>query len=75
MPTPRGGVSIVLLFTFSTIWLYFQNLISLSLFYALNGGFIIAIIGWLDDIFIIHPLWRGVVPILVATLAFYWIGG
>ena len=75
-PTPRGGgVSIVLLFTCSTIWLYLQNLISLSLFYALNGGFIIAIIGWLDDIFIIHPLWRGVVHILVAIWAVYWIGG
>ena len=76
LPTPRGGgVSFSLLFTISSLWLVLQHKIPISLFYALRGGILIAIIGWLDDVISIHAKWRAMMHVVVASWAVYWIGG
>ncbi|OGT37966.1 MAG: hypothetical protein A3F11_03070 [Gammaproteobacteria bacterium RIFCSPHIGHO2_12_FULL_37_14] len=75
-PTPRGGgLSIVIIFTLTSAYLAFQNLIPLNLFYALCGGMIIAAIGWIDDVTPTHPLWRAIVHTIAALWAIYWLNG
>ena len=74
LPTPRGGgVSFSLLFTISSLWLVLQHKIPISLFYALRGGILIAIIGWLDDVISIHAKWRAMMHVVLASLAVFFI--
>ncbi len=74
--TPRGGgISFVLLFNSLSLGLALQHQIPLSLFYALSGGMFVAAIGWLDDVFTIHSIWRVAIHILVAIWAVYWLNG
>lgn len=74
IPTPRGGgLSIVLLFVAATSYLMWKQMISLSLFYALSGGILVAFIGWLDDIVSVPPIWRALVHTLSAIWSVYWL--
>lgn len=76
IPIPRGGgAAFVLLFTSILIWLVLHKAISGSLFYALSGGIVIALIGWLDDVISLRPLWRAIVQTLTAFWAVYWLDG
>lgn len=76
LPTPRGGgMTFVFLFVILSLWLALQHKIPLSLFYALSGGLLVALIGWLDDVISIEPIWRATVHVLAAIWAVYWLGG
>lgn len=74
IPTPRGGgIAIVILFTLISVLLTWQHLISLPLLYALSGGIIVALMGWIDDIISIPPIWRASAHVLAASWAVYWL--
>jgi len=76
IPVPRGGgLSIVVIFTFFSFYLDRQHMIPRSLFFALSGGILIAIIGWLDDLISIRPLLRAAVHAAAAVWAVFWLGG
>lgn len=76
IPTARGGgVTIVLIFIILSSVLAARQQISLSLFYALSGGIIVAVVGWLDDVISLLPRWRAVAQLLAAGWAVYWLRG
>lgn len=74
IPTPRGGgISIVVLFALISFGLAWKGIIPFSLLYALSGGILIAVTGWLDDVISVPPLWRILVHTIAAIWAVYWL--
>jgi UDP-N-acetylmuramyl pentapeptide phosphotransferase/UDP-N-acetylglucosamine-1-phosphate transferase len=75
-PTPRGGgISIAIIWFVSIFFLFLNNNIHSSLFFALLCGLPISVIGLLDDIFTINPLIRFLVQIVSSFLAIICLGG
>lgn len=76
IPTPHGGgVAIALSWFFGLFYLYFNDSIEPRLFYALLCGFIVAIVGFFDDIYELNPKIRLFFQLLSATLGLLFLGG
>jgi Fuc2NAc and GlcNAc transferase len=77
IPTPRGGgVAFVLCFLSFLCFAFIQGWVARDLFGAiLTSGFLIALIGFVDDKYHVPAKWRLVGHLLVCGLALYWIGG
>jgi UDP-N-acetylmuramyl pentapeptide phosphotransferase/UDP-N-acetylglucosamine-1-phosphate transferase len=76
IPTPRGGgFAIVISWYFGLFGLKYFNLIEPGLFYALLSGFVLAIVGFLDDLFSIKPWIRILIQLLTVTVGLFFING
>lgn len=77
VPTPRGGgVAIVFSFLVALPLLHADNLIALSVMWALLGaGAAVAVLGFLDDHGHIAARWRLLGHFGAATWALFWMGG
>lgn len=75
--TPRGGgLAIAIVFFLGLIGLYALHLVSLRHVAALlGGGFLVALVGWLDDRNSLSPKLRASVHIIAAFWAVVWLGG
>lgn len=75
-PTPRGGGLSITLFVLLTILVaYYLQLIPFSFMLALaGGGFLVAVIGWLDDHYDLPAGWRAAGYLAAAVWALYWVG-
>jgi Fuc2NAc and GlcNAc transferase len=76
VPTPRGGgLAIVLVWFGSLIFLFIQQKIEASLFFALLSGLVLAVVSFLDDIFDLKPIIRILAQAFSALGALYFLGG
>lgn len=76
VPTPHGGgIAVSLTWFIGLIYLYMNNQIDLTLFYALIIGAIIAVVGLIDDIVELSPKLRMIVFATVSIVGIYIIGG
>lgn len=76
VPTPHGGgIAIVVTWFIGLIYLYFNNQIDPTLFYALIVGFIISTVSFFDDIFELSAKSRLIVQSVVAVIAIQILGG
>jgi len=73
-PTPRGGgLSILLSIIITLGMLYYLRLMPLDIILALSGGFLVGIIGWLDDHRHMPIIWRALCYTSASIWAVYWI--
>lgn len=76
IPTPRGGgIAIVFSWFLGLIWLYVNQSLEAPLFLALLSGIPLVIIGYLDDVYTLHPKIRFLVQSLATLLALWFLGG
>mgnify|MGYP003563342933 FL=1 len=76
VPTPHGGgIAVSLTWFIGLIYLYMNNQIESSLFFALIIGAVIAVVGLIDDIVELSPKLRMIVFALVGAIGLYIIGG
>ena len=76
VPTPHGGgIAIALTWFVGLIYLYINNQIDSTLFFALIIGVVIAVVGLVDDIVELSPKLRMIVFLLVGATGLYIIGG
>ena len=76
VPTPHGGgIAVSLTWFIGLIYLYINDQIDPSLFYALIIGTVIAVVGLIDDIVELSPKFRMVVFALVGATGLYIVGG
>ncbi len=68
-----GGLAIVVAFYIGLFWLYFHAEIDSRLFFALLSGIILAVVGFLDDMFDLSPKIRIVAQIISVLLAIYFL--
>lgn len=75
-PVPvGGGVVISCLFLIALLLLFATDKLSLGQFMALAASFIIAVVGFVDDIKELEIHWRIIPQLLAAAWAVWWIGG
>jgi Fuc2NAc and GlcNAc transferase len=76
IPTPRGGgVAVAVVWFFGLVYLYFNDKVESSLFYALLSGLPLLIVGFADDLFNLKPFIRFLVQFLCSALALWFLGG
>ncbi len=76
VPTPRGGgIAIALSFYIGLMWLYHINLVPENVALALLGGILIALVGWLDDLYSLSARWRALFHFISAIWALYCLNG
>lgn len=76
VPVPSaGGLAILLTWYSGLVYIYFFRSIDTHLFYGLLSGLILVVIGLLDDIFEIKPVWRLIAQAVSTILGLYFIGG
>lgn len=76
VPTPHGGgIAVSITWFIGLIYLYMNNQIESSLFFALIIGAVIAVVGLIDDIVELSPKLRMIVFALVGATGLYIIGG
>ncbi len=76
IPTPHGGgIAISVTWFIGLIYLYFNNQIDQSLFYALIFGFIISVVSFFDDMHELSAKLRLAVQSSVAVIGMWVIGG
>jgi len=76
VPTPHGGgIAVAITWFIGLIYLYMNDQIDPTLFYALIIGAVIAVVGLVDDIVELSPKLRMIVFTLVGAAGFYAIGG
>ena len=76
VPTPHGGgIAVAITWFGGLIYLYINNQIETTLFFALIIGAVIAIVGLVDDIVELSPKIRMIVFALVGATGLYIIGG
>jgi Fuc2NAc and GlcNAc transferase len=76
IPTPHGGgIAISVTWFIGLIYLYFNNQIDQSLFYALIFGFIISVVSFFDDMYELSAKLRLAVQSSVAVIGIWVIGG
>ncbi|MBU1927533.1 glycosyltransferase family 4 protein [bacterium] len=75
-PTPHGGgVAIAFSWFVGISYLYYQNNIDTSLYFALMAGILLSCVSYLDDLFELSPKIRLMTQAIVAFLALYFLGG
>lgn len=75
VPTPRGGgLAIVVVFTATTLALFFLGQIDAPFFMALGSALLVAGIGFLDDLGHLAVRWRLSGHISAALWALFWLG-
>lgn len=75
-PTVRGGgISIVLVTLLATAGLAYQGTLPANIAWAIEGGWLVALIGWLDDHRHVSARWRALCHFIAAAWAVYWLGG
>jgi len=76
VPTPHGGgIAVSLTWFIGLIYLYMNDQIEPTLFFALIIGAVIAVVGLVDDIVELAPKLRMIVFTLVGASGLYIIGG
>jgi Fuc2NAc and GlcNAc transferase len=76
VPTPHGGgIAVSLTWFIGLIYLYMNDQIEPTLFYALIIGAVIAVVGLVDDMVELSPKLRMIVFVLVGFAGLYIIGG
>ena len=76
VPTPHGGgIAIALVWFSGLFYLYFNNEIDSSLFFALLVGVIISIVSFFDDLYDLSPKLRLIAQAIVAFGGLYFLGG
>lgn len=77
MPTPRGGgIAVAFTFFLGVLYYFYMGVISFDLMMAiLGGGIIIALVGYLDDLYSISARNRALCHAFAAGWALYWLGG
>lgn len=77
IPTPRGGgIAIVVMFTLSLLMLGMAGWIASNLLWALvGGGFLIALLGYADDVYSVPTRIRIILHFLAAIWAVHCLGG
>lgn len=77
IPTPRGGgLAIISVFLLATIWLGLTKNIDIYFMIALvGGGFLVAAMGYYDDLYNAKARIRICVHFMAATWGLYWLGG
>lgn len=76
LPTPYGGgVAIAVSWFIGLCYLYFYDEIEANLFYALMLGAIIAVLGYLDDLYELSARFRILIQSAVAIAALFVLGG
>ncbi|MDD4914231.1 MAG: glycosyltransferase family 4 protein [Methylococcales bacterium] len=73
-PTPRGGgLAIVLVFLFASLYLYSKQYLNTAWFLALNSTLPVALIGFYDDHRPVAARWRFLTHVLAAAIALYFL--
>jgi Fuc2NAc and GlcNAc transferase len=76
VPTPHGGgIAVAITWFIGLVYLYMNNQIDPTLFFALIMGVVIAVVGLVDDIIELKAIPRMVVFTLVGASGLYIIGG
>ena len=76
IPTPHGGgIAVAITWFIGLVYLYFNNQIDPTLFYALLVGFIISIVSFFDDMYELSAKLRLVVQSCVAIIGIWVMGG
>ncbi len=76
IPTPHGGgIAIALTWYLGLIYLFTCKEIDTQLFHALMIGVVLAIVGFIDDLYSLNPKIRLVIQAFVSGLGLYMIGG
>jgi len=74
-PTPRGGgfsISIIALISVLVLWL--SGYLSYQILLAIGcGGFLVSVVGWLDDKHNIAVIWRAISYLTASAWAAYWV--
>jgi Fuc2NAc and GlcNAc transferase len=74
-PTPvGGGAAIVLLSAASALYFYADGTLPHSIFMALLGAYVVAFLGFIDDLRSIHAKWRVPLHIAAAIWSVAWLG-
>jgi UDP-N-acetylmuramyl pentapeptide phosphotransferase/UDP-N-acetylglucosamine-1-phosphate transferase len=75
-PTPKvGGLAIAIVWFSGLFYLYITNNIDQKLFFSFIPGILLVVIGIIDDIIAIKPLYRLVFQLIVTGIALYILGG
>lgn len=76
VPTPRGGgLAIVITWYLGITYLFINQQIEASFFYAFLSGLFLVIISLIDDIFNLKPVTRIIFQTISAASALYFLGG
>ena len=75
-PTPRGGgLAIIFVFYSTLTYLFFQNEVAHSLFFALLSGLPIVIVSFIDDLYPLTAKVRFSIQLLSAVMALFFLNG
>ena len=75
-PTPKGGgLAIIVVFYSTLTYLFFQNEVASTLYFALLSGLPIVIVSLIDDIYPLAAKVRFSIQLLSAILALYFLNG
>lgn len=76
IPTPRGGgLAIVVTWYIGISYFAIFGIIENNLFRALLSGILLVIVGLLDDLFDLKPVYRIIAQILTVIIALFFLGG
>ncbi|PHS33951.1 MAG: glycosyl transferase [Sulfurovum sp.] len=76
VPTPHGGgIAIVITWFAGLTYLFYNDTIEHSLYYALMTGVIISVVSYLDDLFELSAKIRLITQSIVAITGLYFLGG
>jgi len=76
VPTPHGGgIAMAITWFIGLIYLYYNNNIESSLFYALMVGIVISVVSYFDDLYELSEKVRLTIQTLVAIFGLFFLGG
>lgn len=75
-PTPKvGGLAVAIVWFSGLFYLYITNNIDHILFFSFIPGILLVVIGIIDDIIAIRPLYRLIFQLIVSSIALFILGG
>ena len=75
-PTPKGGgLAVAVVWFTGLLYFYLTNNIDIRLFFSFLPGVLLVVIGIIDDIIAIRPLYRLISQLIVSSIAIFIIGG
>jgi len=75
-PTPKvGGLAVAIVWFLGLFYLYITNNIDHKLFFSFIPGVLLVVIGIIDDIIAIKPLYRLIFQLIVSGIALFILGG